>query len=164
MHRPMSINGARNIHIILICYLIIRFIFKETINRHVLSIVATDNGPNSVPAYATVVINVLDVNDNRPEIKVSFIGEAVDDVYYIPEDIAVGEFLAFVSVTDDDANEDGKALKTELLENDDFELVSVDEKSNRYMLKTKKMLDRERISSYNLAIKSIDNGNPKRYI
>merc|ERR1712021_251022 len=81
----------------------------EDKEQHVLYIRAIDSGANAVPAYATVIINVLDVNDNRPEIKVSFIGdnENQQNVHFISEDIAIGEFLAFVSVTDNDANEAG---------------------------------------------------------
>ena len=66
----------------------------ETVQQHILYIKAEDNGPNSVPTYATVVINILDVNDNKPEIKVNFIGDSSEDnIHYISEDIAVGEFL-----------------------------------------------------------------------
>ena len=70
--------------------------------------------------------------------------------------------LAFVSVTDKDAIEKGRNLKTELEPTEDFELVTVDEKNNRYILKTKKLLDRERIETYQLTIKSVDNGSRKR--
>ena len=71
-------------------------------------------------------------------------------------------FSAFVSVTDKDAIEKGRNLKTELEPTEDFELVTVDEKNNRYILKTKKLLDRERIETYQLTIKSVDNGSRKR--
>ena len=138
----------------------------EKEKTHILYVRASDNGGgNSVPTYATVIVNILDVNDNRPEIKVSFMDDTqgdADGVHYISEDIAVGEFVAFVSVTDNDANEKGKELKTELDQNEDFELVTVDLKNNRYLLKTKKTLDRERIESYQLSIKSIDNGSSKK--
>ena len=138
----------------------------EKQQQHILYIRAIDNGANAVPAYATVVINVLDVNDNRPEIKVSFIGDSENQqsVHYIQEDIAVGEFLAFVSVTDNDANEAGNELQTELEGSDDFELVTVDKKNNRYILQTRKMLDRERIETYDLTIRSVDNGKTQRQI
>ena len=89
--------------------------------------------------------------------------ESDNGVHYIPEDIAVGEFVAFVSVTDNDETEAGKNLKTELEENEDFELVTVDLKANRYLIKTRQLLDRERIESYQLSIKSQDNGYTKRY-
>lgn len=134
----------------------------EKEQQHILYIRAIDNGANAVPAYATVVINVLDVNDNRPEIKVSFMGDSENQlVHYVSEDIAVGEFLAFVSVIDNDANEIGKELKTELEGSEDFELVAVDKKNNRYILQTRNRLDRERIETYDLVIRSEDNGAKK---
>ena len=68
-----------------------------------------------------------------------------------------------MSVTDKDAIEKGRNLKTELEPTEDFELVTVDEKNNRYILKTKKLLDRERIETYQLTIKSVDNGSRKRH-
>ena len=67
--------------------------------------------------------------------------------------------MAFVSVTDRDRGEAGR-VKTTLEDSEDFLLETVDANENRYMLKTKKPLDRERIDRYSLVIIARDNGNP----
>ena len=38
---------------------------------HSLTVVATDQGPGGVPAYARLVVHVEDVNDNAPAIRVN---------------------------------------------------------------------------------------------
>ena len=120
---------------------------------------ARDQGVNSVPVYATVVINVLDRNDNAPAIKVSFLDNENGRIPSISEDAAVGSFVAFVSVTDSDRGEAGR-VETFLQETDDFALETVDAEANRYMLKTKNALDRERIERYSLTIVARDGGDP----
>ena len=73
--------------------------FEEQ-TSHILYVEARDQGVNSVPVYVTVIINVLDQNDNAPEIKVSFLEETTTPS--ISEDAVIGSFVAFVSVTDSD--------------------------------------------------------------
>lgn len=45
----------------------------EKDSQFALTVEARDSGVGSLPAYAHVQIDVLDVNDNRPEITVSFL-------------------------------------------------------------------------------------------
>ena len=101
----------------------------EDQSSHVLYVEARDQGVNSVPVYATVVINVLDRNDNQPVIKVSFLDQE-SDVPVISEAAAVGSFVAFVSVTDRDRGDAGR-VETSLQDSDDFLLETVDVNENR---------------------------------
>ena len=96
--------------------------------NHILYVEARDQGVNSVPIYATVVINVLDRNDNPPKIKVSFLDQS--ETPEISEDAVIGSFVAFVSVTDADHGDAGR-IQTKLQETDDFELETVDAATNR---------------------------------
>ena len=52
-------------------------------------------------AYTTLIIHVVDVNDNEPVIDVKFIDNTLKE-QVITENIQVGSFVAFVSVTDRD--------------------------------------------------------------
>ena len=129
----------------------------EEASSHKLYVEARDGGVNSLPVYATVIINVIDVNDNSPQISVSFLEETATPS--ISEDAVIGSFVAFVSVTDKDIGQAG-VVHTVLEYSDDFELQTVDSVSNRYMLKTKSLLDRERIGKYSLKITAVDEGTP----
>ena len=111
-------------------------------------------------AYTTLIIHVIDVNDNEPVIDVNFIDSKLDE-QVITENIQVGSFVAFVSVTDrDNQNE---RLETTLIDPaGGFELQTVDADSNRFILRTAGKLDRERVSSYDLTIVATDSGNPPK--
>ena len=126
--------------------------------KYLLYVEVHDNGANPRYAYTTVVINIIDANDNPPEIEVSFVG---DDSPHesLSEDVLVGSFVAFVSVTDSDLGESGR-VTTLLEENPDFELEAVDGGTSRFILKTKSPLDRERSAAYDLIVRSRDHGLP----
>lgn len=129
----------------------------EKSKQHNLYVEARDQGQNSIPAYTTITIDIINVNDNRPKIEVSFIGDPL--VPSVSESAQIGDFVAFVSVTDDDKGAAGE-LTAHLIENPDFELDTIDKNSNRYILRTKTILDRERVSQYDLVIEAADSGLP----
>ena len=111
-------------------------------------------------AYTTLTIHVVDVNDNEPVIDVNFIDSTLDE-QVISENIEIGAFVAFVSVTDrDNQNE---RLDTKLIDAaGGFELHTVDADSNRFILRTAAALDRERVSSYEVTIVATDSGHPPK--
>uniref|UniRef100_F6VZT8 Cadherin domain-containing protein n=1 Tax=Ciona intestinalis TaxID=7719 RepID=F6VZT8_CIOIN len=150
---------------------------------HHLTVEARDKGPNSSPAYTTVTVKVIDINDEYPQFSIKFM-EYLDpasqdrrptsdaatetpdtEVVFVKEDMARGSYIAFVTITDRDTGLNGN-VSCRLKESDGFELFVIDRKGKqnklgyRYLIKTKKELDRETQPSYNLEIDAWDFGNP----
>ncbi|XP_008064543.1 protocadherin gamma-A7 [Carlito syrichta] len=112
--------------------------------------VQAQDGPGSL-AKAKVLITVLDVNDNAPEVTVMSLSSSV------PEDTPPGTVIALFYLQDRDSGKNGEVICT-IPENFPFKL----EKSvkNYYRLVTAKNLDREKLSVYNITLKATDGGTP----
>ena len=86
----------------------------ESASSFSLSVEARDCGVGSMPAYASVEVRVSDVNDNAPEISVSFLNSmhrnysASAISVYMSENAQPSQFIAHVSISDRDANENGQ--------------------------------------------------------
>ncbi|XP_037658049.1 protocadherin gamma-A7 isoform X14 [Choloepus didactylus] len=112
--------------------------------------VQAQDGPGSL-TRAKVLITILDVNDNAPEVTVMSVSSL------IPEDATSGTVIALFYVQDRDSEKNGEVTCT-ILENLPFKLErSID---HYYRLVTEKNLDREKLSVYNITVKATDGGNP----
>ncbi|XP_031221324.1 protocadherin beta-11-like [Mastomys coucha] len=121
----------------------------ETTESYSIIIKATDRG--GLFGKSTIRIQVMDVNDNFPEIIVSsFINP-------IPENTAETLVMIF-SIRDKDSGENGKMVCT-IPEDLPFVLKSSIE--NYYHLETGGALDRERRAEYNITISVTDLGTPR---
>ncbi|XP_067261827.1 protocadherin gamma-A4-like [Chanodichthys erythropterus] len=117
-----------------------------------LDIQAIDNGQPPLNTDCRVIIKILDLNDNKPTIDVTSLSNVV------PEDSKPGTVISLISVTDRDTGVNGKVVCS-LSENVPFELKpSVQE--NMFSLVTKRNLDREIISNYDITITATDLGQP----
>uniref|UniRef100_A0A8C1GSR1 Cadherin domain-containing protein n=1 Tax=Cyprinus carpio TaxID=7962 RepID=A0A8C1GSR1_CYPCA len=125
--------------------------FEET-EVYKLDIQASDKGHPPLSANCRVVIKIIDVNDNRPEIEITSHSKN------IPEDSKPGTVISLISVTDKDAGINGKVI-CQLNKNIPFELKPTF-KDNMYSLVTKDRLDREMISQYDIIITASDLGQP----
>ncbi|KAH0618146.1 hypothetical protein JD844_017132 [Phrynosoma platyrhinos] len=124
--------------------------FEET-RAYEISVQAKDRGPNPAAAHCKVLVEVVDVNDNRPEI-------AVTSVYSpVPEDAAPGTVVALLSVTDRDSGDNG-LVDCFIPPGLPFALSS--SLKNYYTLQTKGPLDRELSSEYNITVTARDAGSP----
>ncbi|XP_004697099.2 protocadherin gamma-A1 [Echinops telfairi] len=102
-------------------------------------------------ARAKVLVTVLDVNDNAPEMTMTSVTSSV------PEDAPPGTMIALFNVHDKDSGQNA-FLQCSLPQDLPFKLErSVD---NYYRLVTTKPLDREQISLYNISVTANDEGNP----
>ncbi|XP_036431571.1 protocadherin alpha-3-like isoform X4 [Colossoma macropomum] len=120
-----------------------------------LNVQATDKGQPPMTVDCRVVIKVIDMNDNKPEIDVTSLSNMV------PEDSKRGTVVALVSVTDKDSGLNGKVICS-LSDNVPFELKpSI--KGNMYSLVTKDFLDRELVSYYDITITATDVGQPPQF-
>ncbi|KAK2498188.1 hypothetical protein MC885_008421 [Smutsia gigantea] len=112
--------------------------------------VQAQDGPGSM-ARAKVLITVLDVNDNAPEVTVTSVSSS------IPEDTPPGTVIALFYLQDRDSGKNGEVTCT-ISENLPFKLErSID---NYYRLVTAENLDREKLSVYNITMKATDAGTP----
>ncbi|XP_026049745.1 protocadherin alpha-8-like isoform X25 [Astatotilapia calliptera] len=117
-----------------------------------LDVHATDKGQPPMSADCTVIISVLDVNDNKPEIEVTSLSKIVS------EDSKPGTVVALISITDQDAGLNGKVICS-LSDNIPFDLKPSFQ-DNMYSLVIKHKLDRESVSHYDVTITATDCGVP----
>ncbi len=115
---------------------------------------AKDRGPDSIPADATVIVNVVDVNDNAPQITVNTLAATGTDSAEIAEDAEIGTFVAHILVSDPDSGRNGRFSCT--LNDNHFQLQQLYEQE--YKVATVVQLDRESRSRYNLALTCQDEG------
>ncbi|XP_029571725.1 protocadherin alpha-3-like [Salmo trutta] len=125
--------------------------FEEN-NSFEIDIQASDKGTAPLTTDKTIIISVIDVNDNAPEIEVTSFSNA------IPEDSRPGTTVALISVNDLDSGLNGKVLCS-LLEDVPFKLIP-SLQDNMYSVVTKSPLDREKQSEYDLTIVAKDAGEP----
>ncbi|KAG7277447.1 hypothetical protein CRUP_029323 [Coryphaenoides rupestris] len=112
---------------------------------------AKDLGPNAVPAHCKVLVKVVDVNDNAPEITFSTVTDSVS------ENASTGTVIALLSVTDIDAEENGQ-LHVEILGDVPFKLKT--SFRNYFTILTDGPLNREQTDSYSVTVVARDKGSP----
>uniref|UniRef100_A0A3B4U4G2 Protocadherin alpha-8-like n=1 Tax=Seriola dumerili TaxID=41447 RepID=A0A3B4U4G2_SERDU len=124
----------------------------EKVDVYKLDIHATDKGQPPMSTDCTVIIKVLDENDNKPEIEVTSLSKMVS------EDSKPGTVISLISIKDKDAGLNGK-VTCSLSDNAPFELKPSFQE-NMYSLILKNRLDRESISHYDIEITATDCGQP----
>ncbi|XP_036404252.1 protocadherin alpha-8-like [Megalops cyprinoides] len=112
---------------------------------------ATDRGHSPRSTHCKVLVEVVDVNDNAPEISVTSLTSPVK------EDAQTGTVVAFITVADKDGGKNG-LVKCNLAGFAPFKLQS--SYKNYYSLVVDGPLDRERASQYNVTITATDEGTP----
>lgn len=112
-------------------------------------ILAQDHGRDLKRTDAIIVFNVIDVNDNRPQINVNFLSN-------ISESGNVTDFVAHVSVIDEDTGDNGRIRCN--IQHPNFELRKF--QGNVFTIVLKKSLDYESVTRYNVTISCEDFGQP----
>ncbi|XP_062281231.1 protocadherin alpha-3-like [Scomber scombrus] len=125
--------------------------FEEN-ESYEIDIQASDKGTIPFSTDKTVIIKVIDLNDNHPEIEVTSFSKSV------PEDSRIGTTVALISVNDLDSGANGK-VSCILLDDVPF-AISPCLQDNMYAIVTKSQLDREEKSFYELTIVAKDTGEP----
>ncbi|XP_076020979.1 protocadherin Fat 4-like [Genypterus blacodes] len=124
----------------------------EDINVYKLDIEATDKGTPPLTGESRVIIKIIDVNDNPPEIEVTSVSNTIS------EDSKLGTVISLISVTDKDSGVNGKII-LHMTKDVPFELKP-SYKENIYSVVTKGLLDREVVPQYEITIKATDCGEP----
>lgn len=122
-----------------------------------LNVRASDLGANPVPSRCKVLIDIVDVNDNAPEISIKPMTSSSDGVAYITEAAAAESFVALISTSDRDSGSNGY-VRISLLGHEHFTLQQA--YGDTFMIITSTALDREKIPEYNLTVVAEDLGNP----
>ncbi|KAM8994273.1 protocadherin-10-like isoform 1-T1 [Ara ararauna] len=123
----------------------------ERTSLHELYVQAKDRGPSAVAVHCRVLVHLLDVNDNAPEVTLTSVSTPV------LEDAPPGTVIAVISVLDRDSGDNGR-VSCEVSPDVPFELRS--SFRNYYTLVTTQALDREAVPEYNISITARDMGSP----
>ncbi|XP_060109587.1 protocadherin alpha-C2-like isoform X2 [Heteronotia binoei] len=111
---------------------------------------ATDGGSVPMAGHCKVLVEVVDANDNAPEVVLTALYSPV------PEDARPDTVVALMSVTDQDSGQNGQVTLSSPAHLP-FKLNSY---KNSYTLVTAGHLDRERAPAYNITITATDGGAP----
>ncbi|XP_026898843.1 protocadherin gamma-A4 isoform X10 [Acinonyx jubatus] len=112
--------------------------------------VEAHDGPG-LRARSKVLVTVLDVNDNAPEVTVTSLTSSIQ------ETSSPGTVIALFNVHDSDSGENG-LVTCSILDNLPFTLEKT--YGNYHRLSTQRTLDREEVSEYNITVTSTDHGTP----
>uniref|UniRef100_A0A3Q2NTM0 Protocadherin gamma-C3 n=1 Tax=Fundulus heteroclitus TaxID=8078 RepID=A0A3Q2NTM0_FUNHE len=123
----------------------------EKARMHEIYVQAKDKGPSAVAVHCKVLVNVLDKNDNLPEVILTSVSTPVQ------EDAPPGTVIAVISVMDKDSGENGN-VDCEIPHHIPFQLHS--SFKNYYTLVTSDFLDREAVADYNITVTARDMGSP----
>ncbi|XP_003404851.3 protocadherin alpha-6-like [Loxodonta africana] len=123
----------------------------EQRNLYEIRIDATDKGHPPMAGHCTVLVKVLDKNDNAPQIALTSVSLPV------PEDAELGTVIALIRVSDLDSGDNGQ-VTCSLAPHVPFKLLSTFK--NYYTLVLKTALDRENVSTYDLVVTARDGGLP----
>lgn len=122
----------------------------EESSSYQIYVQATDRGPVPMAGHCKVLVDIIDVNDNAPEV-------VLTDLYSpVPEDVALNTVVALLSVNDQDSGSNRKVslgLEASL----PFRLNGF---GNSYTLVVSGPLDRERVAAYNITVTATDGGIP----
>ncbi|XP_067104236.1 protocadherin alpha-13-like [Osmerus mordax] len=124
----------------------------EEVDIFRFNIQASDRGQPPLSTDCRVIVKIIDVNDNKPEIEVTSLSNTIS------EHSEPGSVISLISVTDKDFGINGKVIST-ISENVPFELKP-SYKENVYSIVTKGHLDRELVSHYDITITATDCGQP----
>ncbi|XP_060035807.1 protocadherin gamma-A4 isoform X14 [Erinaceus europaeus] len=112
--------------------------------------VEAHDGPG-LRARSKVLVTVLDINDNAPEVKITSLTSSIQEAS------SPGTVIALFSVHDSDSGENG-LVTCSIPDNLPFTLEKT--YGNYYRLLTQRTLDREEVSEYNLTVTATDHGSP----
>ncbi|XP_068387561.1 protocadherin alpha-12-like [Eschrichtius robustus] len=124
--------------------------FEEN-NEYEIQVNAIDKGIPSMAGHCTVLVEVLDLNDNTPEVMITSLSLPVR------EDAQVGTVIALISVSDHDSGANGQ-VTCSLTPQVPFKLVSTFK--NYYSLVLDSALDRESLENYEVVVTARDGGSP----
>ncbi|XP_041049378.1 protocadherin-10-like isoform X17 [Carcharodon carcharias] len=116
-----------------------------------INIQAMDMGSDAMPEHCDVLVDVIDVNDNAPDVTLTSLSSTVS------EDAPIGTVVALFSAADKDSGPNGQ-VQCQISNKLPFTLDS--SLKNYYGLLVQHSLDRENDSKYDVTVTCTDSGNP----
>ncbi|NXG47511.1 PCD12 protein, partial [Psilopogon haemacephalus] len=126
--------------------------FEET-QAYELDVQARDLGANPIPAHCKVLVKVLDVNDNAPDVRITWAAR----VPVLSEALPKDSFVALVTASDPDSGSNGQVQCSLSQGGEHFRLKRTNRHS--YALLTSAALDRELRPEHNLTLVARDQGH-----
>ncbi|XP_003782346.1 protocadherin alpha-7 [Otolemur garnettii] len=124
--------------------------FEES-KAYKIRVEAIDKGFPPLAGHCTVLVEIVDANDNAPQLTITSLSLPVS------EDALPGTVITLISVFDLDFGANGQ-VTCSLTPQVPFKLVSTFK--NYYSLVLDSALDRERVSAYELVVTARDEGSP----
>ncbi|XP_068133890.1 protocadherin alpha-10-like isoform X11 [Hyperolius riggenbachi] len=123
----------------------------ESTKRYDISVDATDHGENPMVGHCKVLVTVVDVNDNPPELIVTSLSVPV------PEDSPQGTIVAMIRAQDKDSGSNGK-VSCHISNHTPFKIIPAFMRD--FSLTVDGPLDREKKSTYDIFLTATDEGFP----
>ncbi|XP_066053680.1 protocadherin alpha-6-like [Chamaea fasciata] len=123
----------------------------EEVSVYDFRIEARDHGTPPLSSHCSMELEVVDVNDNAPEVRVTSLSVPVS------EDASVGTVVALLSVSDRDSGANGR-VRCWVWPASPFGLEATF--AGSYSLVLREALDRERVSEYEVEVRAEDGGAP----
>nr|XP_033783342.1 protocadherin alpha-5-like isoform X2 [Geotrypetes seraphini] len=123
----------------------------EDTTSYEIRVDAVDQGHYAVAGHCKIIIEVLDVNDNPPELTVNSLS------LLVPEDSPLGTVIGLFSISDKDSDANGK-VNCYVAQSIPFKMKSTFK--DYYSLVLDGPIDRERNSEYEIVIVARDEGSP----
>ncbi len=150
-HTPEFVRNAFNVNAETGEITVIGKLDYETKQTFTFDVCAKDKGNPELEGQSSVQIDIIDENDNPPEIIMTSLPSPV------PENATVGTVVALITVKDLDSGNNGKV---ELIVSPDLPFKLKPTFDSHYSLITDSLLDREVHSEYNVDILAMDSGVP----
>ncbi|XP_009999711.1 PREDICTED: protocadherin Fat 4-like [Chaetura pelagica] len=125
----------------------------EESSAYEIAVRARDKGSPAMEGHCHLRVELIDINDNSPEIVLTSLSSPVQ------EDATPGTVIALIGVKDSDSGDNGQ-VRLQITKELPFKLVS--SFKEHFSLVTNGPLDREKASGYNITVRAVDSGFPQR--
>ena len=128
---------------------------RELVDRYELTVQAKDGGYEPLTGFTKVMVTVLDVNDNPPDIKIN---NAVNNsVVSVFETNNTNTIVAHITIVDNDVGQNAEFSCN--LDNGLFKMEHIFR--SEYQLIATMPLDRESVATYGIILRCEDQGSPR---
>ncbi|NWI22286.1 PCDGM protein, partial [Sula dactylatra] len=125
----------------------------EESSAYEIAVRARDKGSPAMEGHCHLRVELIDINDNSPDIVLTSLSSPVQ------EDSIPGTVIALIGVKDSDSGDNGQ-VHLQIAKELPFKLVS--SFKEHFSLVTNGPLDREKASGYNITVRAVDSGSPQR--